>query len=138
MGLKLEFIKSKTVFGLKCKQLKRICPKEKLRNHRDLNDKNHETLKPIFFFSFFPSRHLYKNSHWSQFPAIFDTEVTATVTPETHQTTPPSRCTRTRRTRCNCANCMSCVRQCALHVGDCRWKIQPSFLWCSFDLSSHD
>ena len=35
MGLKLGFIKPKTIFGLKYKKFKHVCPKEKLWNHRD-------------------------------------------------------------------------------------------------------
>ena len=38
----------------KGKKLICFCLKEKLQNHRDLNDKNHETLKSIFFFLLLP------------------------------------------------------------------------------------
>ena len=65
LGLKLRFIKPKIIFGLKRKELKHFYPKEILQNHRDLNDKNHETLKSIFFFPLLPQPPTPQNSHCS-------------------------------------------------------------------------
>ncbi|KAK9199710.1 hypothetical protein WN944_014902 [Citrus x changshan-huyou] len=47
------------MFELKCKKLNFFCPNKNLWNHRDLHDKNYETLNHIFLSSF-PSRHLQK------------------------------------------------------------------------------
>ena len=55
MSLKLGFIKSKTIFWLKCKQLRLFYPKEKMWNYRDPNDNNHETLKSYFSFPSSPA-----------------------------------------------------------------------------------
>ena len=54
LSLKLGFIKPKTIFGLKRKKLKIFCPNETLWNHRDLHDKNHETLNSYFSFFLLP------------------------------------------------------------------------------------
>ena len=54
MGLKLGFVKSKTVFGLKFIKWNLSTQKIKLWNYRDLNDKNHWNPKIHLFLFLLP------------------------------------------------------------------------------------
>ena len=115
MGLKLGFIKSKTIFGLKRNKLKLFYAKDKLQNHRDLNDKNHrKTLKSIFFS---PAAITTKPIRYSLFPPVSDASPTLSHRHYVTRNPPNPRALQLLATaRAPCI------------VGG-RWNFRPSLFW---------